>query len=161
MRILVQEIVGGRQRRIVGAYIDKELYHSRDVIPVKVESGTDEAYFLLAIINSRLMSWFHHKRNPKAKKGLFPKVLVSDLKRLPVRKPDDLSASLRDKIVRSVRRIISLRVREKAAKIAHEHTAIHRQITSVDAEIDTLVYELYGLTDDEIRIVEESTEPIA
>ncbi|MDI6448307.1 hypothetical protein [Anaerobaca lacustris] len=32
-----------------------------------------------------------------------------------------------------------------------------RQIDATDAEIDRLVYALYGLTDDEIRIVEEAT----
>ena len=37
-----------------------------------------------------------------------------------------------------------------SAKTAHERTAIHRQI-------DQLVYDLYGLTDSEIRIVEEAT----
>jgi hypothetical protein len=32
-----------------------------------------------------------------------------------------------------------------------------RQIEATDQEVDRLVYELYGLTDDEIRIVEEAT----
>ncbi|MDA1050714.1 MAG: hypothetical protein O3C40_09580 [Planctomycetota bacterium] len=36
-------------------------------------------------------------------------------------------------------------------------TALSRQISATDGEIDRLVYELYGLTDEEIRIVEEAT----
>jgi hypothetical protein len=32
--------------------------------------------------------------------------------------------------------------------------AIERQIAATDRQIDALVYELYGLTDEEIRIVE-------
>jgi hypothetical protein len=43
------------------------------------------------------------------------------------------------------------------AKTAHERTVIERQIEATDREIDRLVYELYGLTDDEIKIVEEAT----
>jgi type II restriction/modification system DNA methylase subunit YeeA len=39
----------------------------------------------------------------------------------------------------------------------HEKTVVKRQIDATDREIDALVYELYGLTDDEIRIVEEAT----
>ncbi len=31
-------------------------------------------------------------------------------------------------------------------------------INATDRQIDALVYELYGLTDDEIRLVEEATE---
>ena len=34
---------------------------------------------------------------------------------------------------------------------------IGHQISATDRQIDNLVYELYGLTDEEIRIVEEAT----
>jgi hypothetical protein len=44
-----------------------------------------------------------------------------------------------------------------AAKSPSDQTAIQRQIDAADRQIDQLVYELYGLTDDEIRIVEEAT----
>ncbi|HNS21475.1 MAG TPA: hypothetical protein PKH24_13310, partial [Sedimentisphaerales bacterium] len=36
--------------------------------------------------------------------------------------------------------------------------SIQRQIAATDAEIDRLVYELYGLTEEEIRIVEGATQ---
>ncbi len=39
-----------------------------------------------------------------------------------------------------------------------EKIQLQRQIDATDAEIDRLVYELYGLTDEEIRIVEESVK---
>jgi len=41
-----------------------------------------------------------------------------------------------------------------AAKTPNEKTHLQRQIDSTDREIDRLVYELYGLTEEEIRIVE-------
>jgi len=37
--------------------------------------------------------------------------------------------------------------------------SLRRQIDATDRQIDQLVYELYGLTDDEIRIVEEAGDP--
>ncbi len=43
------------------------------------------------------------------------------------------------------------------AKTPTNKIAIQRQIDATDRQIDQLVYELYGLTDDEIRIVEEAT----
>ena len=42
-------------------------------------------------------------------------------------------------------------------KTAHERTTLERRIESTDREIDRLVYELYGLTDEEIALVEEAT----
>ena len=48
-----------------------------------------------------------------------------------------------------------------AARTPQEKTAHERQIAATDAEIDKLVYELYGLTEDEIKIVEgESKNPV-
>jgi hypothetical protein len=38
-----------------------------------------------------------------------------------------------------------------------QRTVIERQIEATDRGIDRLVYELYGLTDDEITVVEEAT----
>lgn len=50
--------------------------------------------------------------------------------------------------------LLSLHKQLAAAKTPHEKTALERQIAATDAEIDRLVYDLYGLTEDEIRIVE-------
>ena len=48
--------------------------------------------------------------------------------------------------------------REAGRKYLHsEQTALARQIDATDRRIDRLVYELYGLSDEEIRIVEEAT----
>ena len=40
---------------------------------------------------------------------------------------------------------------------AHERTVIQRQIEATDRETGRLVYELYGLTDDEIAMVKAAT----
>jgi hypothetical protein len=43
------------------------------------------------------------------------------------------------------------------SKPAHEPRSL-AQIDATDRQIDRLVYELYGLTEEEIRIVEEGAE---
>ena len=40
-----------------------------------------------------------------------------------------------------------------AARTLQEQTALTRQIAAADAQIDRLVYDPYGLTEDEIKIV--------
>ena len=42
-----------------------------------------------------------------------------------------------------------------AARTEHEQTNLQRQIDAADRRIDRLVYDLYGLTEAEIRIVEK------
>ena len=41
------------------------------------------------------------------------------------------------------------------AKTPHEAETLQRQIAATDKETDQLVYELYGLTEEEIGIIEE------
>lgn len=56
-----------------------------------------------------------------------------------------------------VEQMLSLHKQLAAAKTPDEKTRIQRQIEAIDHQIDNLVYELYGLTDKEVQIVEEAT----
>jgi len=58
-------------------------------------------------------------------------------------------------MVALVERMLDLHARLAAAAIPADKTLYRRQIDATDAQIDALVYELYGLSEDEIRIVEE------
>lgn len=155
-RILVQEITGGKEKRIVAAFSNNELYHSRDVIPIKIEKDKPHAYYLLGILNSYLITWYHHKRNPKAQKGLFPKVLVSDLNKLPIRTinfEDPADVARHDQMVSLVNQMLELNKKLAESKVPQTKEMLRRQIESTDRQIDDLVYKLYDLTDEEIKIV--------
>ncbi len=56
-----------------------------------------------------------------------------------------------------LRATLELHKKLQAARVPDEKTMIKRQIDATDRQIDMLVYELYGLTDNEIAIVEEAT----
>ena len=43
-------------------------------------------------------------------------------------------------------------------KTDHDKTGIQRQIDATDRQIDRLVYELYGLSEEEIKIVEDGSK---
>ena len=53
-----------------------------------------------------------------------------------------------------VERMLGLQKSLPLAKTDHDKTLLQRQITATDKQIDQLVYELYGLSEDEIGIVE-------
>ena len=56
-----------------------------------------------------------------------------------------------------VEQMMALHKQLAAAKTPQEQTALSRQITATDTQIDRLVYDLYGLKEEEIRIVEGTT----
>jgi len=58
-------------------------------------------------------------------------------------------------VVSLVERMLSLHQQLANAKTPTKVTLLQRQIDTTDAQIDALVYELYELSDDEIRIVED------
>ena len=60
----------------------------------------------------------------------------------------------RDKVISLVENMLALNKQLAAAETPHEQESLKRQIDATDRQIDKLVYELYGLTEEEIRIVE-------
>lgn len=57
-------------------------------------------------------------------------------------------------MVSLVERTLTLHKQLGAAKNPNEKTKLQREVESTDRQIEQLVYELYGLTADEIKIVE-------
>ena len=59
-----------------------------------------------------------------------------------------------DRMVKLVDTMLQLQPKLAAAKSAHDRDMLQRQIDATDRQIDVLVYQLYGLTQDEIKVVE-------
>jgi hypothetical protein len=59
-------------------------------------------------------------------------------------------------MIRLVERMLKLHKDLAEAKSPNDKVMLERQIKATDEAIDRLVYELYGLTEEEIRVVEGS-----
>jgi len=66
--------------------------------------------------------------------------------------------SLHDRLTEKVQAVLDFHKESAAATTPQQKTALERQITATDGEIDRWVYELYGLTEAEIGIVEKATD---
>ena len=110
---------------------------------------------LVGILNSRVISYLYVKQVTQAVKDDFPQVTIKDVKGLPW--PPSIDKSRHDKMVRLVERMLDLNKRLQEEMLPDEKEKLERQIKATDDEIDRLVYELYGLTEDEIRIVEHGS----
>ena len=82
-RILIQEITGGNPPRISAAQYEGVLYHDPGIISCLNVSNL-KTEFLLGLINSKLISWYNLKTSPKGKRTTFPKVLIGDIRKLPI-----------------------------------------------------------------------------
>ena len=79
---------------------------------------------------------------------------ISQIPIRPIDFNDPADAARHAKMVALVERMLSLHQQLQAAKTPAEKTLLQRQIDATDQHIDALVYELYGLTEAEIKIVE-------
>ena len=116
--------------------------------------------YLLAILNSRLFTWLFRRTSNKLVTTTFPRISILDIKRFPTRTLELSNAKRRsahDRLVELVDQMLALHAKLAAARTDHEKTVLQRQIDATDGEIDALVYALYGLTEDEIKIVEGVT----
>jgi hypothetical protein len=112
--------------------------------------------YILGLINSKLLNWFLRQISSSFRGGWFS-AESRFIRHLPIRTinpSDPADVASHDKMVVLVERMLDLNKRLADAKTGQEQTLIKRQIASTDKEIDELVYDLYGLTEEEIAIVE-------
>ncbi|MDM8561727.1 TaqI-like C-terminal specificity domain-containing protein [Candidatus Marithioploca araucensis] len=201
-RVLIREITNCY---LFCTYTEDEYYNTPSIINIIQKEKSLDLKYLLAILNSKMMGWYHNNTSPKAKKGLFPKILVNDVRNCPIKslskqqpfieKADlmlALNKELQEKKTRFINRITSnleiakitkkldafynfdfktfvAELKKQKVKLTlvqqdewekyfaaykTEIKQLQTQINATDKEIDHKVYALYGLTEEEIGIVE-------
>ena len=155
-RILVKQIIDWTSKRIWATITDEELYNTQNAFNL-LPLGNWKLNYILGILNSRLMNFYHRKKFLDEFKMRFQKILIKDCKRFPIRIIDfanPAEVAQHDRILALVESMLGLHNQLTAAKTPAEKQMLQRQIDTTDKQIDALVYELYGLTDEEIKIVE-------
>ena len=113
-------------------------------------------YYVLGLLNSKLLFW-RLRSISNVFRGGWITCTKQYVETLPIRTinfSDPAEAALHSRMVALVEQILSLHTRRAAAHNPQELEQLTRQIETVDRAIDALVYQLYNLTDDEIRLVE-------
>jgi len=136
--------------KLCATYSDKqELIESTIYI---LSSDKLNLKFLLGLINSKLLSYYLSKRLVTNIQG-FPQVLMGQLAQLPI-----ISTNEKDQhvIVNLVNNLLKLYEQLQTTQLENQRQQIQRTINYNENKIDKFVYYLYGLTKEEIKLVEES-----
>ncbi len=141
-KIFVRRIVN-RQLRIMATITQSSFAVKKDIylfFPI------DESiiYSVAAVINSKLISFLLTKGSSSARKDDFTQITLSDIRKIGI-------PSISDKVSKSLEEYVT-RI------LDHKKADPEADTSAMEAEIDRLVYELYGLTEEEIKIVEESVK---
>ena len=140
-------------------------YDASDWYFVNVTTGgfgviIDEQYgtpkYMTGLLNSQLLDWFMKRVSTTFHGGYFA-ANKQFLVQLPIRTinfDDPADVARHDKMVALVERMLALHKKLAAATIPADKILYRRQIEATDRQIDALVYELYGLTEEEVAIVQ-------
>ncbi len=115
-----------------------------------------EDLYLLGIINSKVADIIIHSISSTKQGGYF-EYKPMYIQQIPIRSIDFsnlVDKSYHDRMVSLVDQMLSLHKQLQEARTPHDRTGLQRQIEATDRQIDNLVYELYDLTEEEIKIVE-------
>lgn len=204
-RIIVRQIISGNPARIYAGFSDSSLYFTQIGFSIIVNEGFDTK-FILAILNSNLMNFYHKFKYLDLEKDLFQKILIANCKEFPIPNISlefqkeladladimiDLNAQFAkltnnfwtllkanynvEKIPSALSEFYKLDFKEflKISKIKvplseqgevleffesfkAKCAELNSQLKATDERINTAVYKLYNLSDDEIKVVENS-----
>jgi hypothetical protein len=141
----------------IAAIIPSGIYTLNTVYNLYFDKETNYSIkFILGIMLSSAFK-FYWKLKYFDEKKTFPKIKKDALLGMPIPTLDlsqKADKTKHDALVSLVEKMLDLKQKEAAEKSDHQKTVITRQIDAVDKTIDTAVYELYCLTEEEIMVVE-------
>jgi hypothetical protein len=146
-KILVQRIRNPRlKKRIIAAYDEQGFINGTGLSNILLNGETKDVSlkFILGLVNSSLINyWFSY---------YFKDVNIKpdQLRKIPIRKGQDNEQKL---IVMLVDKILSLSKDNDYC----QNKIKQAKVKEYERKIDQMVYMLYGLTEEEIQIVENST----
>jgi type II restriction enzyme, methylase len=208
-RILIRQIISGKPPRIYAGYTEESLYFTQIGFGIISKKESINNKYILVILNSLLMNFYHKYMYLDLEKDLFQKILIANCKKLPIREIsleaqqpfiekankmlflnknlqelsqkfqrlltrkfelEKLSTKLQDwyllefsEFVKELKKSkIKLSLKEEIEweeiflEKKEEADKVKNEIEMTDKEIDGMVYELYGLSEEEIKIVEEN-----
>ena len=126
---------------LMAVYLGNEtIYSNRSLYSILITDNNLNTKYVLALLNSSLMQWYYSTMF-KGDTELFPKIRIAQAKLLPIRKA---SMEKQQPIIDLVNQILLKKQSNPSADTSiFEH------------KIDELVYDLYGLTEDEIAVIEQ------
>jgi Eco57I restriction-modification methylase len=124
-----------------------------------IESDADLCW-LLGVLNSRLMGFcFLSVYGGDRLQGGYLRIGPPQLRTLPVPEYDQAN-DIHRALAERVRLLVAFRERRPVAETPAESALAIRQVQVLEEQIDQLVYRIYGLTDAERLVVEQSAEPL-
>ena len=114
--------------------------------------------YLCGLLNSRLLNFYLKQVTTNFRGGYFAanKQFIEQLPIRTINFSDPGEKAHHDKLVALVNNMLELQKKHHDARMEQDKEIYERQIKIVDAQIDKLVYDLYGLTEEEAKVAKKN-----
>lgn len=150
-KIIIQRISGGNMP--LTCVLDTGKYYtfaSTNLLLLKKNSNFTLEY-ITALLNSKLINWYYVNKFTN-KSVLTVNISKTYLEQIPIK---HITNSQQRAITELVNRMLDLNKKLQATSAnTDKHNSLKREIEKLDRQIDEEVYKLYGLTKDEIKVIE-------
>jgi len=150
-RIVLREVTA--KGIIQATFINEDYVFSNSVDGIRMTNNDFRIKALLAILNSKLISFYNLSTSANAFKGSFPKVLLQDLRDLPIPILQEHEISLLDKYCEQ---LLLLNNQKHSIKLGNAIEQIQNQIDYIEKKINGIVYQIYELNDEDIKTIEKA-----
>ncbi len=138
---------------LVAAFDGSGYYHLNNlhsIVPIARASTRYDLKYILALLNSRLLNHYYHLVSLELGRAM-AQTDIEVIEKLPIRRidfDDTADVARHDRLVALVEEMLQLHAGRAGA---YREEDVKRRIERLDAQIDALVCELYGVGEDELR----------
>lgn len=157
-RILIRQIISGKPAKIYAGLTNEELYNTQSVFNLVLRENCNiNKKYVLGILNSTLMNFYHRHKFLDLSKRLFQKILIQNCKKLPIKLinlDDQNEKTYHDEIVNQVDGLLALKEKYHETKLETIREQLQTRIDYSENKIDRIIYKLYNLDENEIDLIE-------
>lgn len=144
---------------LIATLDDKQFYALNTLVAINKKEGVEcSIKFILAIFNSKLINYYYNKFLKSTKK-VFSEIQARQIGQLPfptINLKNKKDKDKHDEIVKLVDQLLKLNEEKSEVKLQTKLNQLQSKIDYCESRINEIVYQLYGLTEEEIKIVEKS-----
>jgi hypothetical protein len=157
----VRQIVSGNPLRIYAGYTNKEFYNTQiafNILIKEIFANEVSLKYLLVLLNSNLMSYYHREKFLDSSKKLFQKILIANAKKLPVKIP---AKFVQRRIEQLADAMISVtgKLYKTSDLNTDSKTRLQNQIKVLERKLNHEIYKVYGISEADLNEIDESMQP--
>jgi len=147
-KILIRKITG---QTLIATYIPETSYCNTLLFVLKIKDKMYSYKGVLSILNSKLIGWYFRKRFQISDDDTFPQIMIRDILQFPI---PEIQAQVDTQLNKHVDQIMQHASQITETTLESKISHLQSKIDYSEEKIDQIVYQLYELTEEEIKIVE-------